>query len=169
MHLRLAQPDDLPELSRIYAASWKHAYRGMMPQAYLDRLPEDFWVPSFSQRLEQGIYTITVAEQQNTLCDGVIYGPSREEALEDWGEICSIYVLPSHMGQGTGHLLLEYARLKMQRIGVENVFLWVLEQNQHARRFYERHGFSFEGERGQLVIEGVPLTELRYLRALPLA
>ena len=57
----------------------------------------------------------------------------------------------------------------MQRIGVENVFLWVLEQNQHARRFYERHGFSFEGERGQLVIEGVPLTELRYLRALPLA
>ena len=106
MHLRLAQPDDLPELSRIYAASWKHAYRGMMPQAYLDRLPEDFWVPSFSQRLEQGIYTITVAEQQNTLCGGVIYGPSREEALEDWGEICSIYVLPSHMGQGTGHLLL---------------------------------------------------------------
>ena len=102
MHLRLAQPDDLPELSRIYAASWKHAYRGMMPQAYLDRLPEDFWVPSFSQRLEQGIYTITVAEQQNTLCGGVIYGPSREEALEDWGEICSIYVLPSHMGQGTG-------------------------------------------------------------------
>ena len=71
--------------------------------------------------------------------------------------------------QKAGHLLLEYALLKMQRIGVENVFLWVLEQNQHARRFYERHGFSFEGERGQLVIEGVPLTELRYLRALPLA
>ena len=54
MLLRFAKPSDLSEISRIYAASWKQAYRGMVPQAYLDRLPEDFWVPSFSQRLEQG-------------------------------------------------------------------------------------------------------------------
>lgn len=86
MHLRLAQPDDLPELSRIYAASWKYAYRGMMPQAYLDRLPEDFWVPSFSQRLEQGIYTITVAEQQNTLCGGVIYAPREKRHWKTGGK-----------------------------------------------------------------------------------
>ena len=169
MLLRFAKPSDLSEISRIYAASWKQAYRGMVPQAYLDRLPEDFGVPSFSQRLEQGIYTMTVAEHQGALLGCVIYGPSREEDHDDWGEICSIYVLPSHVGKGVGHLLLEHAMQKMQRIGTEKVFLWVLEQNLHARRFYERHGFSFEGERGQIVIEGMTLSEFRYVWKTPQA
>ena len=163
MFLRPATYDDLATISAIYAKSWKHAYRGLVPQAYLDRLPEDFWIPFFTQRLEEGIYTVVVAQQDDTLLGCIVYGPSREESYADWGEICSIYVLPAWMGKGVGHLLLQYALQKLQRIGFAEVFLWVLEENIPSRRFYERHGFAFEGDRTQLTIENVPLTELRYV------
>ena len=163
MFLRHATYDDLEAVSGIYAKSWKHAYRGIVPQAYLDRLPEDFWIPFFSQRLDEGVYSVIVAEQDNTLLGCIVYGPSREESHADWGEICSIYVLPSWMGKGVGHLLLQYALQKLQRIGFTQVFLWVLEENTPSRRFYERHGFSFGGDRAQLTIEGVLLSELRYV------
>ena len=37
--------DNLRDISRIYARSWKSAYRGIVPQEYLDALPEDRWAP----------------------------------------------------------------------------------------------------------------------------
>ena len=40
MEIREILPsDDRRELSRIYEESWKSAYRGIIPQAYLDSIP----------------------------------------------------------------------------------------------------------------------------------
>ena len=44
MEIREILPsDDRRELSRIYEESWKSAYRGIIPQAYLDSIPEGRW------------------------------------------------------------------------------------------------------------------------------
>lgn len=39
-----------------------------------------------------------------------------------------------------------------------------LEDNQRARRFYEKQGFAPGGERTSCVIEGKELWEVRYIR-----
>ncbi|HEX3025693.1 MAG TPA: GNAT family N-acetyltransferase, partial [Clostridia bacterium] len=54
--VRPAQPSDAPEISRIYAASWRRAYRGMVPQEYLDQLKDknDHWTGKFCRDLGQG-------------------------------------------------------------------------------------------------------------------
>ena len=43
---REATAQDAGLISHIYATSWRRAYRGLIAQDYLDRLPEDYWVPS---------------------------------------------------------------------------------------------------------------------------
>ena len=43
MHLRFITPeDDRTALSRIYEASWKHFYKGIVPSSFLDSIPKGF-------------------------------------------------------------------------------------------------------------------------------
>lgn len=45
MQMRYLLPaDDSEAVSRIYEASWKYAYKGIIPQEYLDSIPEGQWV-----------------------------------------------------------------------------------------------------------------------------
>lgn len=39
------QTDDTDEISRIYALSWKTAYRGLIPDVFLDDISETRWSP----------------------------------------------------------------------------------------------------------------------------
>ncbi|NBI16163.1 GNAT family N-acetyltransferase [Neglecta sp. X4] len=70
--------------------------------------------------------------------DGIVRG-----FLEmDGGEIKHLYVESFFRGQGIGGALLEQA---VQARGAS--WLWALEKNPDAIRFYERHGFALTGER----------------------
>ena len=40
---KVKRTDDFYVISRIYALSWKTAYRNIVPQKYLDELSEDRW------------------------------------------------------------------------------------------------------------------------------
>lgn len=57
-------------------------------------------------------------------------------------EIVQCYVDVFFVGQGIGGALLDFA---CEQRGAW--FLWVLEKNPGAQRFYRRHGFAFTGER----------------------
>lgn len=60
----------------------------------------------------------------------------------DGGEIKHLYVESFFRGQGIGGALLEQA---VQARGAS--WLWALEKNPDAIRFYERHGFALTRER----------------------
>ncbi len=70
--------------------------------------------------------------------DGIVRG-----FLElDGEEVRHLYVEPFFRGRGIGAALLEYAvKVRGAR------WLWVLEKNPQAVRFYERHGFALTGEK----------------------
>lgn len=69
--------------------------------------------------------------------DGVVKG-----FLEmDGTEIKHLYVEPFFRGRGIGGALLE------QAAGQGAAWLWVLEKNPGAVRFYQRHGFALTGQR----------------------
>ena len=45
MEIRYITPaDDKMTISKIYEESWKYAYKGIIPQDYLESLPEGRWV-----------------------------------------------------------------------------------------------------------------------------
>jgi len=54
---RMATIIDAEIISNIHASSWKVAYKGIVPQRYLDELRDDFWVQAFRSWLSNDILT----------------------------------------------------------------------------------------------------------------
>ena len=157
---KLCKGDDLFSVSRVYEESWRAAYRGSLPQGYLDCLPTGKWVPYLEQAGRESLL----------LRDGeIIVGTasccaSRFPELPGWGEIVSIYLLPEYWGKGYGKLLFSAVVEQLEAMGCRDIFLWVLEGNQRARAFYERMGFHHSGTYVEDEIGGMPVRELQYRR-----
>ena len=80
----------------------------------------------------------------------------------------ALYVLPAFHGRGIGHLLL--ARNLAWHGGGQDVYLHVAAYNEHAIRFYERHGFVLTGAEGRDAVAAIGdarIPELEMLRAGP--
>lgn len=82
--------------------------------------------------------------------------------MNGFGEIMSLYFLPEYMGKGYGRLLLQAAVGEVEKMGFGQVFLWVLEENQNARHFYEKCGFVQTKRYLSSDIGGKKLREVQY-------
>jgi len=160
MEIRYIAPtDDRMAVSKIYEESWKYAYRGIIPQYYLDSIPEGRWAPG----LEQQGWNTLVCVDHGKMVGTSSFCESRFERFPGWGEVISIYLLPEYMGKGYGRLLLESVASELKKLGYQDLFLWVLERNHRARHFYERFGFSPTGDFLIQTIGGKDLREVRYM------
>ncbi len=81
------------------------------------------------------------------------------------GELYALYVRPAWWSTGTGRALMDRVLARSSRAGYRSITLWVLRDNQRARRFYQRAGFAPDGATNVLSRLG-GVTELRYRRAL---
>src|SRR6266851_3347677 len=138
--VRPAEVDDAAAIAGIHVATWRTAYLGMLPDDFLDSLDEagyeDRWRRTISERSNK----VFVAESAR----GVIGFASggRERAGEDGygGELYAIYVLDEAQGRGHGRRLLQAVAGGLRELGLRDMIVWVLRDNQAARRFYERLG-----------------------------
>lgn len=162
MNIRKYQDSDcLEDISRVYALSWKSAYKGIVPQAYLDALPEGRWAPILARNRSR----LLLALDGEKIIGVSTYAPARDITRIGWGEIISLYLLPDYYRQGTGTALLHAAEEALHTLGFADVYLWVLEDNHSARAFYEKNGFRFSGDLLTAEIGGAPLRECRYVLA----
>ena len=154
----ITSSDDRNAISRIYEESWRYAYRGIIPQDYLDAIPKGRWAGHFDN---PGWYTMVCVE------DGAFIGTgsfcrSRFARFPDAGEVISIYFLPEYMGKGYGRELMKAVLRELKEQDFREVFLWVLEENRRARGFYESMGFRRTDDSMESSIGGKMLRELRY-------
>jgi ribosomal protein S18 acetylase RimI-like enzyme len=61
------------------------------------------------------------------------------------GSVTSFWVHPSARGKGVGDALLLATVETAREAGYDELLLWVVENNEHAQRLYERHGFKRTG------------------------
>ena len=80
-------------------------------------------------------------------------------------ELYALYVRPAWWSTGTGRALMGKVLARTAASGYESITLWVLRDNQRARRFYERAGFAPDGATNVLTGLGGVL-EVRYRRAI---
>lgn len=153
--------DMASSISHIYALSWKTAYKNIVPQKYLDDLSLEQWVPF----LQDSPFTGFVVKDKGEFVATSSIAAARDDKMKGWGEIISIYVLPQHFGKGYGKKLFAFVRNQLHFRGFNEIYLWVLEDNQQARKFYERNGFAPNGERLPIDIGGKELVEVRYVYA----
>lgn len=155
----MIETDSREEISNIYEQSWKYAYKGIIPQDYLDNISSSQWCKAFDNPER---YTLVMLNDDKIIGTSS-YCKSRFDDYKDWGEIISIYFLPEYMGKGYGKCLLERAIEELKAMGFKQIFLWVLEDNHKARHFYEKCGFKNSGEYYIDTIGGKQLRELQYV------
>jgi len=160
---------DCPRVSEIRIRGWQTAYKGLIPQSYLDALSVAEETARRRERFGRGGGEVVnlVAEQDAEVVGWVCHGPYRDgEVRTEGAELYAIYVRPDRVGGGVGGALLRESTMRCAAAGYERMLLWVLKENAPARRFYERAGFIPDGAEEPFEADGVAVPEVRYLRAL---
>lgn len=165
MTIRATGPDDAEAVERLRIAGWQTAYRGILPDEYLDGLPVD--AARRRRRLENppAGFIDEVAVVDEGIVAWIASGPCRDPDRKGprYGEIFACYVHPHWWRKGTGRVLMGHAIDGLVRAGRDDISLWVLEGNDRARRFYETFGFGPDGTR-KLMDFGELVLEVRYRR-----
>lgn len=103
-----------------------------------------------------------VAELGDQVVGMAAVGPSTFGGAAD---VTSFWVAPQVRGKGVGDSLLHAVGAWAQEGGYDQLFLWVTDQNVHAERLYERHGFRRTGA-VQMVRPGDPKLEYEMSRTV---
>lgn len=159
---------DAAAIAAVHVASWRETYPGLMPDAMLSGLSvsdrTERWAHILVHALAHGDVSVFVAERDGDLVGFASGGGQREQdffAAGFTGEISAIYVLGNAQGRGVGRSLMAAVALALHDQGRQGGSLWVLRENQPARRFYEHLGGEVIGERED-PREAVTLFELAY-------
>jgi GNAT superfamily N-acetyltransferase len=167
--VRPAEPDDATGIARVHVAGWQAGYAGLLPAAFLAGLSVEpraqRWRSVLADAHASG--TTLVAVLDGGISGFATVGPSRDgDAAPGAGELWGIYVDPGQWGTGVGHALHEAALQRLRDAGTTTASLWVLQGNRRAMGFYERHGWTADGETKTDWRGDVRLDEVRYRRSL---
>ncbi len=152
--IRPATPDDGTAIAHVHVASWRTAYAGLVPDAYLAGLDQQERAAQWQHWLTPDV-AIIIAELDGQAV-GFAGGGSVREPLEHYdAELYTLYLLAHTQRRGIGGaLLVELARALRVR-GFGSMLAWVLAGNT-SRGFYERTGGVLLAEK-QVEIGGATL------------
>lgn len=156
--VRRARPADAGAIARVHVQSWREAYRGIIPEPYLQRLSLPAHERQWRRSLADGGWAF-VAEWEQRLVGFASAGLSRGRK-DISGELHVLYVLAAHHRRGVGRALFDACHYELARCGHRGLLVWVLKDNP-ARGFYERLGGEPAGE-SVVTIAGARLPEVAY-------
>ena len=152
MTVRNAKLEDMAVAAGIMVTSFREAFGDFVSRETMDACTN----PDNCRNMLENIYLegsvrFLIGGDQGFVCwqDG-----------ENGTEIVAIHSLPESWGTGLGHTLLTRA---LKQIGDGPVFLWAFRDNVRARRFYEKHGFRWDGSERVSEFDGA--VEVRYRKS----
>jgi ribosomal protein S18 acetylase RimI-like enzyme len=163
--IRKATVEDACGIASVHVRSWQVAYRGHMPDDFLQGLDVEKRTNMWRALTQDSDKIIFVAEDSDGSVVGFsALGHSRDaDANPDTAEVSAIYVHPDKWGKGIGRTLLSTALGEVRKREFDQLTLWVLEVNQRARSFYESFGFMQDGAiKDDDQWKDFPVREVRY-------
>ncbi|MFI9810235.1 GNAT family N-acetyltransferase [Streptomyces sp. NPDC052301] len=167
MQTRQAWPDDAAAVAAVYVRSWQAAFSGLVPQHYLDAMTPGREEPEWKARITEARWPssgVLVAETEAGIVGLAGFGPS--EVAPAIAEIGTLYAVPEVWGAGIGKQLMQATMATLEQADYAQATLWVLEDNERARRFYEAAGWRADGAVVEDTTGGASLSKLRYRRTL---
>ena len=135
--IRHAQLGDAERLAAIQVSAWQTAYRGVMPDAYLDELD----VEDRAAYWRRQVVALLAGQRLKVIVDDglvvgfVVGGPENDGRAAGIGELYAINIDPEVWGRGLGRALLRDMTAELVGLGYREAVLWVVPQNDRARRF----------------------------------
>ena len=95
-----------------------------------------------------------------------VFGSPRDESADEpKGELMALNVHPECWGFGIGAHLVNAALEGFNHVGINNVYLWVVEGNDRAINLYKGFGFAWSGAtKVDASHSNYPITEMLYER-----
>jgi ribosomal protein S18 acetylase RimI-like enzyme len=162
MRIRPAGIQDSAGIARVQVDSYRTAYAGILPPAYLAHFTyaeqEQDWRELFSVQPQDIVY---VAEDAGEIVGYALGRAGSSEILPYDSELLALHVRRSHQHRGSGRRLVTAIAEQLQHQGCSSLMLWVLAANP-ARSFYERLGGKLVGERRINLGKDVMALEVAY-------
>ncbi|SAK70984.1 N-acetyltransferase GCN5 [Caballeronia hypogeia] len=165
LSLRAATSDDTVLIASMHAQSWARAYRGILPDDWLDRDLQAERAAHWQTRMQEivaGASCLLIAEHAGEPVGFVCFDqPDASGSVY----IDNLHALPMGRGLGAGTAMLAEAARWARSRGAHQLHLLVLEQNTAAIGFYESRGWKREARLAEQMA-GIDVFSLRYV--LPL-
>jgi GNAT superfamily N-acetyltransferase len=156
---------DARAIAEVHVRGWKWAYRGQMPDPFLDSLSVERRTDSWRKTLvaPETQMRVWVAGGGDRVIGFAATGPPQDEGHPpSTVELQAIYLEGEVAGTGVGRALLTRAVDDLRERGFQSAYLWVLDTNERARRFYELAGWSIDGGTKTDQRDNFVLHEVRY-------
>ena len=161
MKIRYAEVFDAERITEIDVNGWQCAYGGLLPADFLAlRGYSEERVKRWRERLQKHDDIVLVAEDENGRVIGFVWGgKGRDKRIDRPVELYAFYVDPAEQGKEYGRALFE---VFAKEAGAD-FYLFMLEGNAKAARFYEKNGCVLQAARAKTeAIGGTIIREVCY-------
>ena len=148
-------PEEIEGKSLVHWQTWREAYDNLLPAEYQETMTLER-CRFFSQKYPENTL---IAMDGKKVIGFISYGNFRDETIQA-GEIIALYVLKDYYGKGVSKQLMHAAFVALDQFS--EIYLWVLKENKRAIAFYQKMGFTFDGQE-QILDLGKPVKELRMM------
>lgn len=148
-------PEEIEGKSLVHWQTWREAYDDLLPADFQETMTLEK-CRFFSQKYPENTL---IAMDGKKVVGFISYGNFRDEAIQA-GEIIALYVLKDYYGKGVSKQLMHAAFVALDQFS--EIYLWVLKENKRAIAFYQKMGFTFDGQE-QILKLGKPVKELRMM------
>jgi GNAT superfamily N-acetyltransferase len=174
-YIRPARPEDADEIARIQLATWRVAYRRILPKQVLDRLDETFlarqWRDAIAEPPSPRHRVLVAFEQaeQSYRVGFAASGPADEQALapDEQGlpagtaAVTDLLIEPRWGRRGHGSRLLAATVDLWREDGFTAAVAWAYERDEALRKFLVSTGWEPDGAGRALDVDDLLVPQLR--------
>lgn len=144
--IELVGEKQMAEAAKVYTKAWQESHKDICSEAFLKLHGLEYRRNVLEQEQKKGAKIYLLTEREPVGIVSVFQN-----------EIVHLYILSEYQKKGCGTVLLSFAVEQCRG----EAWLWILETNQGARKFYERNGFCITGKR-ELLNNGIAKLEMKY-------
>ncbi|WPS45992.1 GNAT family N-acetyltransferase [Streptococcus sp. S5] len=152
---QMETPEEIEGKSLVHWQTWREAYDDLLPADFQETMTLEkcrFFIQKYPENT-------LIAMDGKKVVGFISYGNYRDETIQA-GEIIALYVLKDYYGKGVSKKLMHAAFVALDQFS--EIYLWVLKDNKRAIAFYQKMGFTFDGQE-QILKLGKPVKELRMI------
>ncbi|MFG2166570.1 GNAT family N-acetyltransferase [Micromonospora chersina] len=182
-YVRPARPSDAGEIARLQLATWRAAYRRILPRHVLDNLDEAYLARRWSAAVQEppsGAHRVLVAveqAEQSYLVGFAASGPADaealapgepEEALADGvAAVTDLLVEPRWGRRGHGSRLLAAMVDHWRSDGFTRAVAWAFDADAATRKFLTSTGWEPDGAARALDVDDMLVPQVRLHVGVP--